>query len=115
MQIREIMSEDIACCTPDTSIRDAARMMEEWDCGAIPVVESEKDHHLAGIITDRDIVVRCIATRSDPEITPVEDIMTRELVYCYDDEDAVIASIMAGAIFNKGYQGTMRYMRGFRE
>lgn len=65
MNIEGLMTKDPACCTPDTSIEDVARLMLEHDCGEIPVVASKSDGGLVGVITDRDIVLRLVARGQD--------------------------------------------------
>lgn len=76
MQVKEIMSEKIACCTRNTNLQEAARMMVEHDCGALPVVESERNHKPVGVITDRDIVCRAVAEGKNPLEMTVADCMT---------------------------------------
>ncbi len=66
MQVKDIMSKDVACCTPDTGLTDVARMMVAHNCGAIPVVESKESRKPVGVITDRDIVCRTLADGKDP-------------------------------------------------
>ncbi len=63
MLVREIMSRDPLCCTPDTSIRDAARIMREGCCGFLPVIDGDKK--AIGVITDRDIVCRVVGNGKD--------------------------------------------------
>jgi CBS domain-containing protein len=87
MKVREIMTRNPACCTPEDTLVDAARLMKINDCGAIPVIEDEENRKPAGIITDRDIVVRGLAADMDPLETTVEDCMTRSLVAVQSDED----------------------------
>lgn len=58
MKVKDIMTSNVATCSPDASLSEIARLMRDKDCGAIPVVDAGK---LQGIITDRDIVIRCIA------------------------------------------------------
>jgi CBS domain-containing protein len=60
MQVREIMTTNPACCSPDTTLQEVARMMVENDCGEIPVVHGS-DHRPIGVITDRDITCRTLA------------------------------------------------------
>ncbi len=84
MQVRDVMTQDVASVEPTTPVGEAARIMRKRNVGALPVMRGEE---IGGIVTDRDIVVRCIATRLDPEITPAEEIMTQEIVFCYDDDD----------------------------
>ena len=76
MRVREIMTQEVATATLDSTVEDVAAMMKEDDTGAIPVLD---DGELAGIVTDRDIVIRCIAEGKDPAETTVEDILTEEL------------------------------------
>lgn len=67
MQVREIMSRDVACCTPDTALTEVARMMVECDCGAIPVIERKNGgRKVIGMVTDRDIVCRTVAEGKNP-------------------------------------------------
>src|SRR5688500_19096728 len=66
MQVREIMTSDPACCTPDTNLQDVACMMIECDCGAIPVVDDLDSGRVIGMITDRDITCRTVAQRKNP-------------------------------------------------
>ena len=73
MKVREIMTIEVATASPDSTLEEVASMMKEEDVGAIPVLD---DDQLVGIITDRDIVLRCIAEGKDPTETNVEDILT---------------------------------------
>jgi CBS domain-containing protein len=79
MQINEIMSDEPECCTPDTSICEAAQMMSDFDCGAIPVIEATNGKRPIGIITDRDIACRAVARGLDPIRTKVRDCMSSPL------------------------------------
>jgi CBS domain-containing protein len=77
MQVKDIMSKNPVCCLPDSSIQEAAEMMVEFDCGSIPVVEnSETLKPLLGIVTDRDIVCRLVATGKNPAEAVVRDCMS---------------------------------------
>src|SRR5258708_21777341 len=83
MQVRKAMSSGVKIANPDQSIRDAARLMAQLDCGCLPVGE---DDRLVGMITDRDIVVRAVAAGRSLK-TPVRDIMTPEVKYCFEDAE----------------------------
>ena len=83
MRIQECMSEDVTIAAPAQTIRDAARMMRNIDAGFIPVGENDR---LVGMITERDIAVRAIAEGKGPE-TPIRDVMSKEVLYCYEDDD----------------------------
>ena len=83
MKVKEVMTQDVLIANPRQSICDAAKLMAECDAGALPVGEEDR---LVGVITDRDIAVRAVARRLSAD-TPVRDIMSREVLYCFEDED----------------------------
>lgn len=83
MRVSEVMTRDVRVASPSQTIREAAAMMAQIDAGALPVGDHDR---LVGMITDRDIAVRAIASGKGPD-TPVSDIMTSEVKYCFDDED----------------------------
>ena len=83
MIIREAMSRDVSMVTPETTIREAARMMADRDVGALPVAAGDR---LARMVTDRDIAIRGIAVGKGPD-TSVGEVMTHEVMYCHEDED----------------------------
>ena len=86
MKVRDIMtSGSIATATLDTTIEELANMMKSEDVGAIPVLDD--DDKLAGIITDRDIVVRAIAEGEDPTECTAEDIISEQLHTSEPDAD----------------------------
>jgi CBS domain-containing protein len=83
MKVSEAMTRDVRVANPNETIRDAARMMAEINAGSLPVGENDR---LVGVITDRDIAVRAVAEGKAPT-TKVRDIMSPEVLYCYDDQD----------------------------
>ena len=82
MQVREIMTDRPACCSPETSMRDAAKLMAECDCGEIPVVDERG--HLIGVVTDRDIACRGVSQGKDA-LTPVREVMSSPAVTAKPD------------------------------
>lgn len=95
MKAGELMTAQPACCTPEDTIRLAAQLMREHDCGCIPVVQDKESNRLVGVITDRDIACRCIAGGGGPE-TPVKEAMTRDPKCCHPDDDVeTVERIMA--------------------
>ena len=80
MNIEALMTPDPACCTPHTAIEDVARLMVQHDCGEIPVVASDDDRTLVGVVTDRDLVVRLIARGQDVRGATVAACMTQPAV-----------------------------------
>ena len=83
MQIGEVMTDNVKTIRPDRTIREAAQLMAQIDAGMLPVAANDR---LVGIITDRDIAIRAVAAGKSPD-TPVRDIMTHEVKYCFEDED----------------------------
>jgi CBS domain-containing protein len=83
MKVSECMSRDVKTISPVKSIQEAAKTMRDIEAGFLPVGENDR---LIGVITDRDIAVRAIAEGKGPE-TAIRDIMSEELIYCFDDED----------------------------
>lgn len=77
MQVREIMTANPACCSPDATVQDAARLMVENDCGEIPVVDREG--RPLGVVTDRDIACRAVADGKDGK-TSVREVMSSPAV-----------------------------------
>lgn len=83
MRVSEVMTRQVRLARPEQTIRDAARIMGEIDAGALPVGEQDR---LVGMITDRDIAVRAVGIGKGPD-TPVREVMSTDLRYCYEDED----------------------------
>ena len=80
MQVREIMTPNPACCTPETPLREVAKAMVDNDCGEIPIVRSASDGTLVGVVTDRDIVCRLIAQNRNPLELTAESCMSSPVV-----------------------------------
>lgn len=86
MRAQEIMTRDPACVTPRDPARRAAELMEQHDCGAVPVIEDGDSRRVVGVVTDRDIAVRGVA-RGRGADTRVEEIMSRDPECCEADDD----------------------------
>ena len=86
MQAQDIMTAKPACCTPDDSVTEAARLMTENDCGCVPVVEDQESRKLVGVVTDRDLACRCLGEGKGPE-TKVRDVMSAAPSCCGPDDD----------------------------
>ena len=78
--VRELMTQNPTCCTPQDPVNQAARIMVEEDCGAVPVVESLDTRRLAGIVTDRDIACRVVAADLYPKTTQVRQAMSCDMI-----------------------------------
>ena len=83
MRVSEAMTREVRVANPGQSIREVAKIMAEIDAGSMPVGE---DDRLVGMITDRDIAIRAVAAGKGPD-TPVREVMSEEVKYCFDDED----------------------------
>jgi CBS domain-containing protein len=83
MRVSEAMTREVRVATPGQSIRDVAKIMSEIDAGSVPVGENDR---LIGMITDRDIAVRAVAAGKGPD-TPVREVMSEDVKYCFDDEE----------------------------
>lgn len=78
MQVQEIMSGKLIRIAPEESAEVAARLLARHNIGVLPVCG--RDGKLRGMLTDRDIVLRCVAAGEEPSATKVSDIMTRHII-----------------------------------
>lgn len=76
MAVGRICSRVIATASASESVRVAARRMAEYDVGTVVVLEGDRLDRAAGLLTDRDVAVRCVAQRLDPDETVVSNVMT---------------------------------------
>lgn len=83
MKVSEVMTKNVTLARPEQTICEAAQMMAECDAGALPVQENDR---MVGVITDRDIAIRAVA-KEMPLDTPIREVMTKQILYCYDDDD----------------------------
>ncbi len=83
MRVSEIMTTDFYMIDSTNSLTQAAEKMKSLNVGFLPVKEGTR---LIGLITDRDIVIRGLAEGMDPGSTQVKDIISSEILYCYDDD-----------------------------
>ena len=95
MQVRDLMNPSVVTITPQESASLAARLLSRHNLGALPVCGN--DGGLRGIVTDRDIVLRCIAAEDDPAQTQVKDTMTRNCAVVSPDDDAREATRLMAA------------------
>ena len=80
------MSTNVICVEPNESAAVAARLLSRFNVGALPVCT--KDGRLRGMVTDRDIVLRCVAADDDAQTVKVSDIMTRR-IYSVDAQESI--------------------------
>lgn len=84
MRAKDIMTKDPECCRRDDTAQQAARVMRDRDCGCLPIVDDAGK--VVGIVTDRDLAVRAIASGKDPN-TKLNDLMTPVATCCGPDDD----------------------------
>ena len=85
MNVSDIMSSHVICVGQDESVGTAARLLKRYNLGALPVCDSSG--RLRGVVTDRDIVLRCVAPDGDPARLRVSEIMSRGVVTAGREED----------------------------
>jgi len=89
MQVKEVMTRGVECAHPDAPLRDAADKMKGLNVGSLPVCVNDR---LVGMLTDRDITVRATAEGLPPGLGRVRDVMTPEVIYCFEDQDVTEAA-----------------------
>ena len=94
MKLREIMTNSVVRINPEESVAVAARTLARYNIGILPVCGG--DGRLYGVVTDRDLVTRCIAAGRLPASTPVREVMTTGVVCAAPDMDTVAAARVMG-------------------
>ncbi|MGQ0505029.1 MAG: CBS domain-containing protein [Myxococcaceae bacterium] len=84
MEIRELMTGVFETLPPTASVRECAERMREIDVGFMPIQDNGKT---VGVVTDRDLVLRAIADGMDPSKTPLQQVMSGDLVSCHEQDD----------------------------
>lgn len=84
MKIRDTYTQDVQYVEPSTRLSEVAKLMKQHDCGAILVGENDR---LSGMITDRDITLRCVADSKDPTVMTAQQCQTPDVLYCFEDDD----------------------------
>ena len=94
MKVREVMTGRVITVHPEESVEVAARTLTQYNIGAIPVCKTGGE--LCGVITDRDIVTRCLAANKAPGRTKVREVMTGSVISVRPDTDAGVAAHLMG-------------------
>ena len=94
MKVADIMTGRVVCANQKEPVTAAARLMKRHNLGALPVCDDEG--RLRGLVTDRDIVTRCVAMDYDPTDTMLREIMTRGILTCKPTDDAAQAAAAMG-------------------
>ena len=93
MKVREIMTENVIGISPEESVEVAARTLAQYNVGVLPVTRQGR---LCGMVTDRDLVTRCIAANRSPANTRVQDVMTSQVVSVKPDMEVGVAAHLMG-------------------
>ena len=94
MKLREVMTNPVIRIHPGETVGVAARMLEHYNIGSLPVCGS--DGRLCGLVTDRDLVTRCLAAGKSPASTSIREVMSGNLIWADPDMDAVQAASLMG-------------------
>lgn len=95
MEIKDIMTHPVVAIHPEENVEVAARTMAQYNIGALPVCANGK---LRGMLTDRDIVTRCLAANRVPGNTQVRQIMTEQVTSVRPDVDTGVAAHLMGRL-----------------
>ncbi len=87
MNCKRVMTKNLVCCLPDDTATKAAELMKSENVGSIPVIENEQTRKLVGIVTDRDLTLKVLATGLDSTSTKVDAVMTYKVVTCRPSTD----------------------------
>ena len=94
MKLREVMTNPVIRIHPEESVSVAARILEHYNIGALPVCGG--DGRMCGLVTDRDLVTRCLAAGKLPAATAVREVMTANVISAWPDMDTALAAGLMG-------------------
>lgn len=81
--VKDVMTPQAEVVSPDETVENAAVTMKTLDIGVLPVCDEDG---LVGILTDRDVVIRVVAAKRDPKAVQVGEVMTPNIVYCFEED-----------------------------
>jgi CBS domain-containing protein len=84
MRVSDVMTHNAECTRPDATVQEAAARMKSLNVGSLPVCDNDR---LVGMITDRDITVRSVSGGQDPMAEHVRNVMTAQVIYCFEEQD----------------------------
>ena len=94
MKIREVMTNPVIRINPEESVAVAARTLAHYNIGVLPVCGG--DGRVCGLVTDRDLVTRCVASGRNPNCTSIREVMTSNVVSVAPDMDVGVAAHLMG-------------------
>jgi len=101
VRVRDIMTPDPAWCTPTSTAREVATLMREHDCGSIPVIQSQQNRKLVGMVTDRDLAIRGVAEGRGPEARVGELMTPSPVTSSPDDEVETVREVMVASLVRR--------------
>lgn len=94
MKVKDCMCNDVCCVNPNTTVKEVAKLMGENHIGCIPVCND--NNCICGIVTDRDVLLRCVACDKETNQTPVSEIMSLNVCSCKENDDMTTAEGLMG-------------------
>ena len=94
MKVQDCMCNDVCCIKPETKIEEVAKLMSQNHVGCLPVCDN--NNSICGIVTDRDLILRCVACNKDIKQTPISDVMTCNVSTCKKTDDITNAESKMG-------------------
>ena len=94
VKVKNLMTSPVIRIRPEETVDVAARTLTHYNIGILPVCDA--NGKLCGLVTDRDLVTRCVASDRLPKETRVRDVMTKQLVTVSGDMDAAVAAHLMG-------------------
>lgn len=94
MKLRDVMTNPVVRIHPDETVAVAARTLTHYNIGVLPVCGN--DGRICGLVTDRDLVTRCLASGRSPATTAVREVMTNKVISAAPDMDAAAAAGLMG-------------------
>jgi predicted transcriptional regulator len=91
MKVKEIMTKHVEAVAPDTPIQEAAGRMRSLDVGVLPVFKKDR---LVRMLIDRDLTLRAITEGKDPMTTTVQQVLTADVAYCFEDQEVEEAGLI---------------------
>ncbi len=85
MKVKDCMCDDVCCVKPDAKVQEVAKLMAQNHIGCVPVCDN--NDCVCGIVTDRDVLLRCVACDKDIYQTPVSDIMSCNVCTCQENDE----------------------------
>lgn len=85
MKVKDCMCDDVCCVKPNAKVQEVAKLMAQNHIGCVPVCDN--NDCICGIVTDRDVLLRCVACDKDIHQTPVSDIMSCNVYTCQENDE----------------------------